>query len=61
MKTFKNIFYTKRDYEATNIVCCQSEHKPEKFTNMWRECSDSELKGLTKLYIECDVTYYGYL
>ena len=61
MKTFKNIFYTKRDYEATNIICCQGEFKPEKFTNMWRECDESELDKLTRLYTENNITYYGYM
>jgi hypothetical protein len=28
MKTFKNTKFTRRDYEATNVVACQAETAP---------------------------------
>lgn len=60
MLTFKNINFIKRDYEATNIVFCQSETAP---SENWNECDSSEIEKLncTQLYTEAGVKYYGYL
>ena len=45
MKTFKNINFTKRNYECTNIVFCQAENAPD--TN-WVECEEKEITGTFK-------------
>lgn len=58
MKTFRNKNFTKRDYECTNIVACVAWEAPGE---NWTSCDDGILKGLTKLYREGDVSYYGYM
>ena len=60
MKTFKNINFTKRNYECTNVVFCQAETTPD--TN-WVECEEIEieLKKCDQLYKQGDVRYFGYL
>lgn len=59
MLTFRNKNYTKRNYECTNVICCQAEKKPE--TGDWQQCEDHEIKGLTQLFIQAGVRYFGYL
>lgn len=59
MKTFKNTRFTKRDYECTNIVACRSEKSPT--TSDWKPADDSVLFGLTMLYRQAGVEYWGYL
>ena len=60
MKTFKNINFTKRNYECTNVVFCQAENAPD--TN-WVECEEIEieLKKCDQLYKQGDVRYFGYV
>jgi hypothetical protein len=58
MKTFKNVKFVKRDYEATNIVACQAESAPNE---NWIECDEAVLAKLTQLWIENGVRYFGYL
>ena len=58
MNTFKNRNYTKRDYECTNIVCCESETAPN---DNWIECDKSELTKLSRLHREGETIYYGYM
>lgn len=64
MKTFKNKNFTKRDYEATNVVACKSIKAPNE---NWIEADDSviEKMELNKLWIETsngnDVHYFGWL
>lgn len=60
MKTFKNKNFTKRDYETTNIVFCQSEIAPDE---NFIECNDFEIELLNckQLYIENEIKYFGYL
>ena len=60
MTTFKNTNFTKRNYECTNIVFCQSEIKPD---DNWVECDEIEieLSNCYQLYIQNDVRYFGYL
>lgn len=58
MKTFKNKNYIKRNYEVTDIVACRATVSP---SEIFIECDDSVLIGLTKLYIMNGVEYYGYL
>lgn len=58
MKTFKNKNYSKRNYECTNVIACQSETAPNE---NYIECNESELNGLTQLHTIDGVRYYGYL
>jgi hypothetical protein len=57
MKTFKNKNFTKRNYDCTNVVFCQSETAPNE---NWIECDESE-NTLNHLYTEAGVRYFGYL
>jgi hypothetical protein len=60
MTTFKNKNFTKRDYEATNVVFCQSFTAPDA---NWKKCKESEIKAMKcgKLYVKDCVRYFGYL
>lgn len=58
MKTFKNKNYTKRDYEATNIIACKALEAPN---SNWIECDESILSNLTQLWIQNGVKYFGHL
>ena len=58
MTTYRNTKFTTRDYECTNIVACVSAAAPAAF---WEAADESILSGLTKLYTQAGVTYYGYL
>ncbi len=58
LRTFKNERFTQRDYESTNIVACMADTAP---SEQWTECAESILVGLTKLWIEKGVHYFGYL
>jgi len=60
IKTFKNINFTKRDYECTNVVFCQAENAPDE---NWVECKEIEieLKKCKQLYKQGGVRYFGYL
>lgn len=59
MKTFRNTAFTRRDYECTNIVACQTESAPA--GQHWEECDESILDGLDQLWIESGVRYFGYM
>lgn len=59
LATFKSANWKTRDYESTNIVACVAEVAPTK--GNWIPCNDSILGGLTMLWIESGVRYYGYL
>ncbi len=58
MKTFKNTAWKSRDYECTNVVACEAPAAPK---GAWIEADASVLDGLTMLWREGDVRYYGYL
>ncbi len=62
MATFRNIHYTRRNYECTNKVACVAEEAPD---GNWIPCDISELVPLDSLYTEISdgktVRYYGYL
>ncbi len=58
MQFFKNKNFTRRDFECTNIVACESEQAPN--TN-YVAADKSIIEGLTPLWIENGTTYYGYL
>jgi len=56
--TFKNRNFTKRNYECTNIVACEADAPPADY---FVPCDPAELKGLTHLWTERGVRYFGYL
>lgn len=58
MKTFRNVHFTKRDHECTNVVACQADEAPGAD---WVECSADILAPLTQLWIRGNVRYFGYL
>lgn len=60
MKTFKNKNFTKRDYEATNVVACVADKAPNE---NWIESNNDIIAkmNLNKLWIENNVQYYGWL
>lgn len=58
LKTFKNTSWKTRDYECTNIVACQAPAAPK---GTWVECDESVITGMTALWREGDVRYFGWL
>jgi len=58
MKVFKNKNYTKRDYEATNVIACISETPPNE---NWIEADEAILNGLNQLWTENNIKFFGYL
>lgn len=61
MTTFRNKNFVKRDYECTNVVACVADTAPETPDDRWVETDDSILAGLTQLWIERGVRYFGYM
>jgi hypothetical protein len=57
-KTFRNVAFTKRNYECTNVVACIADAAPGP---NWVECDPETLTGLTKLYCQGGVSFYGYM
>lgn len=61
-RIFKNKHFTKRDYERTNKVYCVAAEAPNA---NWVATDDTEidieLQGMTQLYIEGGVKYFGWL
>jgi len=67
MATFKNKFFTKRNFDCTNIVFAVSETMPTHDNNgneitdcRWVEVAESE-NTLNHLFTSAGVRYYGYL
>lgn len=58
MAYFKNKNFTKRNYECTNIVACQAEQAPDE---NYVPADESVVAGLTPLWIENGVKYFGHL
>lgn len=61
MTTYRNRYFVKRDYECTNLVACVAETAPQTPDNQWIEDDDCILEGLTQLYIQNGVRFYGWL
>ena len=61
MTTFKNNNFTKRDYEATNIVFVQCESNPD--SSKWTEVDQSQLDATTcnHLYTQDGIRYFGWM
>lgn len=58
MKTFRNTNWTRRDYESTNIIFCQSDEAPATY---WVECDEIEIGKCQQLWIQDGVKYFGHL
>jgi len=67
MKTFRNANFTSRNYECTNVVCCQTDNLAQAQAMMpganWIECSEDEIiKGrMTQLWRQGDVCFFGWM
>jgi hypothetical protein len=62
MKVFRNKHFTERNYECTNIVACVPVgewHDPS--NEHYAPADESLLVGLTALWVEGGMQYYGYL
>jgi len=62
MKTYKNKNYTKRNYECTNIIFCETDNilnteNPE----IWIEIESIDIANTTQLWQQNGVIYYGFL
>jgi len=58
MTAYRNTKFTTRNYECTNVVACIADAAPAAH---WEACDESILDGLTKLYTQAGVAYYGHL
>lgn len=65
MQMFRNMNFTERDYECTNIVSCLAPSVPQDGIE-WTPTTHEELNAMLRspvrsLYIQAGVQYYGYL
>jgi len=58
MNTYKNINFVKRNYECSNVVACKAEKRPNESYVL---ADESILNGLTQLWMENGIRYFGYL
>jgi hypothetical protein len=58
MQYFKNTSFVKRDYECSNIVACLADKAP---AENFAPSDETVINGLTQIWIENGVRYYGYL
>lgn len=65
MEVFKNTHFTKRNYECTNVVACElirdALQPNPKAPEGYEACDPEILSGLTSLWIEAGVRYYGHM
>lgn len=66
MAVYRNRYFTKRDYECTNVVACEADERPQTPDDRWVSTTGRlQLEGLDHLYTETQngktVRYYGYL
>lgn len=61
IKTYKNVNFTKRNYECTNIVFCQTDRQTD--STKWVVCDEKEIAklGCSQLYIQGEVRFFGFL
>jgi hypothetical protein len=59
MNAYRNTKFVNRDYECTNIVACLAESKPDQ--EHWEPCEHTIFVGLTRLWTERGVHYYGFM
>ena len=60
-KTFRNKNFTKRNYECTNVAACQLIDDGAKVPENYEATDESILFGMTPLWIERGVRYWGWL
>lgn len=58
VKTFRNVHFTKRDYECTTVAACQGVAAPDA---NWVECEESFISGMMPLQIVNNVRFFGWL
>jgi hypothetical protein len=58
---YRNTNFTKRDYDTTNVVAAVSLDGRAPRGDGWQVADESALFGLTSLWIESGVRYFGYL
>ena len=61
MAIYRNKYYTGRQHDCTNLVACEAPAKPETADDRWVPATNYVLQGLTQLWTENGVRYYGYL
>ncbi len=65
MKTYRNANFTKRNYDCTNVVMCQTEGNPKEQGDMrninWTETEEAVPANMTQLWVCQGVRYFGYL
>jgi len=65
--TYRNEAATKRNYECTNIVCCQAESieqvQAESPNGKWTLCDDSEItsRNMSHLWTQGGVKFFGWM
>lgn len=57
LQAFRNRHYTKRDYEATNVIACIAAVAP---SDDWEPCDPQILRGLTQLQLRCTNSNISY-
>lgn len=57
--TYRNTAWKRRDYECTNVVAARATQPPPR--GQWVPAEDSALDGLTRLWIEAGIEYWGYM
>lgn len=62
MNTYRNKYFTKRNYECQNLVACVAETAPATADDRWvlDVGSTVNVKALDRLYVQAGVTYYGH-
>jgi hypothetical protein len=63
---YRNINYTKRNYEATNLVAAvarpdEFHPNPKPINDCWQVCEEDVLFGLTMIERVQGIEYWGYL
>jgi len=60
---YRNKNFKVRDFEVTNIVAAVGQDDPKTAPkgDHWEVADPSALKGLTHIYTEAGVKYFGYL
>jgi len=65
MTTYINANFTKRNYDCTNIVMCQSDVNPKEAGDQrnidWKETDQPIPAGMVQLWICDGVRYFGYM
>lgn len=62
MNTYRNKYFTNRNYECQNLVACVAESAPITADDRWvlAEEGKREIWMLDHLYTQDGVEYYGY-